>query len=127
MEAAAQGLVAGINAAMKVLGREPLILDRSECYIGVLIDDLGDEGEPGALPYDDLASRIPPLLRQDNADLRPTKKGYEVGPISEERSTRPFSEKRRRSKEGDQAGRAHEYRRQREGAGFFWRNTEARL
>ncbi len=46
MEGAAQGLVAGINAAMKVLGREPFVLDRSQAYIGVLIDDLSDEGEP---------------------------------------------------------------------------------
>ena len=84
-EAAAQGLIAGINAALKVLGKEEIILDRSQAYIGVLIDDLvtKENKEPYRMMTSRAEYRL--LLRQDNADLRLSEIGYKVGLLSEER------------------------------------------
>lgn len=97
-EAASQGLIAGINAARKVQKREPIIIDRSQGYIGVLIDDLVTKGTNE--PYRMMTSRAEYrlLLRQDNADERLTKIGYEVGLISEERYNH-FKEKQKQIRE----------------------------
>ena len=84
-EAACQGLIAGINASMYLKGKDPLVLDRSEAYIGVLIDDLvtKENHEPYRMMTSRAEYRL--ILRQDNADLRLSKKGYEVGLLSKER------------------------------------------
>ena len=98
-EAAAQGLVAGINAARRVQGREPFVLGRETSYIGTLIDDLVTKG--CADPYRMMTSRSEYrlLLRQDNADLRLTEKGYEIGLVSGEKHSRFLEKKKMIAKE----------------------------
>lgn len=94
-EAAAQGLMAGINAALKIQGKEPFILKRHEAYIGTLIDDLVTKGTNE--PYRMMTSRSEYrlILRQDNADLRLTEKGHEIGLVSPARYARFLSRKRK--------------------------------
>lgn len=98
-EAAAQGIIAGINAVQKLKGSKPLILDRSEAYIGVLIDDIVTKST--AEPYRMMTSRAEYrlLLRQDNADLRLTDYGHEVGLISDERYNKFLKKKSEIEKE----------------------------
>ena len=100
-EAACQGLIAGINASQKIKGKDPLILDRTKAYIGVLIDDIVTKGTNE--PYRMMTSRAEYrlLLRQDNADLRLTEKGHEIGLISDERYEK-FLEKKRKIQEEKQ-------------------------
>ena len=98
-EAAAQGIIAGINVAQKLKGKEPVILDRSQAYIGVLIDDIVTKGTNE--PYRMMTSRAEYrlLLRQDNADLRLTKIGHDVGLISDERYEKFLKKKENIEKE----------------------------
>ena len=98
-EAACQGLIAGINATQKIKGKEPIILDRTQGYIGVLIDDIVTKGTNE--PYRMMTSRAEYrlLLRQDNADLRLTKIGHDVGLISDERYERFLNKKENIEKE----------------------------
>ena len=98
-EAASQGLIAGINAALKIQGKEPFILDRSEAYIGVLIDDLITKGTNE--PYRMMTSRAEYrlYLRQDNADMRLTQKGYDIGLVKEDRYNKFLDKKEAVEKE----------------------------
>ena len=98
-EAASQGLIAGINAALKIQGKEPFILDRSEAYIGVLIDDLVTKGTNE--PYRMMTSRSEYrlYLRQDNADMRLTQRGYDIGLVKEARYNKFLDKKNAVEKE----------------------------
>ncbi|HCC07575.1 MAG TPA: tRNA uridine-5-carboxymethylaminomethyl(34) synthesis enzyme MnmG [Clostridiales bacterium] len=106
-EAAAQGIIAGINAAMKIENKDPLILDRSDAYIGVLIDDLVTKGTEE--PYRMMTSRAEYrlLLRQDNADMRLLEKGHDVGLIPEDRYQRFLHKKQVIAQEVDRLETTH--------------------
>lgn len=106
-EAAAQGLIAGINAVQKIKGKLPLILDRSEAYIGVLIDDLvtKENREPYRMMTSRAEYRL--LLRQDNADIRLTEKGYEVGLIDNNRYEKLLQKKEAIKKEIERVRKVH--------------------
>ena len=106
-EAAAQGLIAGINASMQLLGREPLVLDRASSYIGTLIDDLVTKGVSD--PYRMMTSRSEYrlLLRQDNADERLTPIGYRIGLISKERYDRLLKKEEQIAAEVSRLERTH--------------------
>ena len=106
-EAAVQGLMAGINAAMKVMGKEPVVIGRDQGYIGVLIDDLvtKESHEPYRMMTSRSEYRL--LLRQDNADIRLSKIGYEVGLISEERYQRLLEKERQIDEEIERLKNIH--------------------
>ena len=106
-EAAAQGIMAGINAVLKIRGEGPFVLDRSEAYIGVLIDDLVTKGTDE--PYRMMTSRAEYrlILRQDNADLRLTEKGYKLGLVKEDRYGRYLLKKRHVEEEMERLKTTH--------------------
>ena len=106
-EAAVQGLMAGINASMKVMGKDPVVIGRDQGYIGVLIDDLvtKESHEPYRMMTSRSEYRL--LLRQDNADIRLSKIGYEVGLISEERYQRLLEKERQIDEEIDRLKNIH--------------------
>jgi len=106
-EAAAQGLIAGINAVQKIKGKSPLILDRSEAYIGVLIDDLvtKENREPYRMMTSRAEYRL--LLRQDNADIRLTEKGYKIGLIDNNRYEKLLQKKEAIKKEIERVRKVH--------------------
>ncbi len=108
-EAAAQGLVAGINAALKIKGKEPFVLDRSEAYIGVLIDDLVTKGTNE--PYRMFTSRVEYrlILREDNADLRLTETGYKLGLVDKDSYNKVVFKKKNILKELERIGNAKIY------------------